>query len=378
MKILFFILLGLVTYAFLGYPFLLIVLSRIIPRKVSKKERDDIYVSIIIAAYNEEKTIGAKITNTLQLDYPAENMELIVASDGSTDRTDEIVRSFTDRGVVLNRVEGRKGKTEAQNQTVRIAKGDIVIFSDANALYQRDAVRKIAQNFNDEHVGGVCGNLVYSKSGNQKKNNEIVYWKFENYLKEKESNLSSVLGANGSIYAIRKNLYVSLPPNLISDFVGPLRVVEKGYRVVYEKDAISREDIASVSGIQAFRRKVRINNRTIQGLLYTLKLLNILKYGLVSFQFFSHKILRYLMPFIVMTLFGSNLLILDSSLGLSCLFLQCFFYSLSFIGYMQRLKTKQRKIFSLPWYFVWTHLAIILAWFEFTRGERNVVWEITR
>ncbi|MBA7687063.1 hypothetical protein ES703_95523 [subsurface metagenome] len=247
MEIFFFILLGIIIYAFVGYLFLLIILSTIIPRKVSKNERDDIYVSIIIAAYNEENVISAKITNMLQLDYPAEKIEIIVASDGSTDRTDEIVRSFADRGVFLYRIEGRKGKTEAQNQAVRIAKGDIIIFSDANALYRSDAIRKIVQNFNDECVGGVCGNLNYSKSDSHKENGESVYWKYENYLKQKESSLSSVLGANGSIYAIRKNLYVPLPPYLISDFVEPLKIVEQCYRVVYEKDAISREDISSVS-----------------------------------------------------------------------------------------------------------------------------------
>lgn len=341
-------------------------------------EREDIFVTIIIAAYNEEKVIESKLRNTLELDYPPDNMEIIVASDGSTDKTDEIVHRFSSRGVILNRVEGRKGKTEVQNQTVPIAKGDIIIFSDANALYGHDAVRKIVQNFNDTRVGGVCGKLVYLKSGIEVGDEEDIYWSFENFLKQRESILSSTLGSTGSIYAIRKDLYKPLPYYIISDFVEPLKVVEQGYRVVYENDAISKEHLSTVSGAGAFERRVRINNRTILGLFSTLSLLNIRKYGFVPFQLFSHKILRYLMPFVLVGVFLSNIFLLNSAVWKICFILQCLFYSFSLIGYLRRKNPKQSKVFSLPWFFVWTHLAIILAWLRFLKGKKYAIWETQR
>lgn len=341
-------------------------------------DREDFNVTIIIAAYNEEKIIADKIENSLQLDYPQERIEIIVASDGSTDGTDDIVRGFSDKGIILNRVEGRKGKTELQNQTVQLAKGEILVFSDANAFYETDAIRKIVQNFNDEKIGGVCGNLVYVKFSEKEENTENIYWKMEKFIKEKESDLSSVLGANGSIYAVRKELYDPLPYFLISDLVEPLKIVEKGYRVVYEKNAISKEDVASVSGTQAFNRKVRINSRSIQGLIYSLGLLDVRKYGWVSFQLFSHKILRYMMPFILIAIIILNIFLAGSLIFNILMILQFVFYLFAFIGYLQANKAEKNKIFTIPWYFTWIHLAILIAFFQLLKGEKKITWETVR
>jgi len=378
MQILFITISFIILYTFLGYPLLLLVLSKCIPKKVLKKERDDFFVSIIIAAYNEENCIRLKLENTLQLDYPKEKMEIIVASDGSTDSTDNIVREFSEKGIILYRVEGRKGKTEAQNQAVKIAKGDIIIFSDANAFYDSDAVRKIVRNFNDQEIGGVCGQLIYLNRTNSEMDTENHYWSFENSLKENESTITSILGANGSIYATKKNRYVFLPANLMSDLVEPLKIVEKGYRVVFEKEAISREDISSASGQNAFNRKVRINNRAIIGLINSLKLLNAGKYGMISLQFFSHKILRYIIPFLLIFLMILNTLILDSYTWIMIFIIQCIFYIFAIIGYLFSKKSKRIYLFSFPWYFVWTHLAILFAWFQFIQGKQTVIWEVKR
>jgi len=364
-----------VIYCFIGYPILLIILSTLKPRKIMISEENNLTVSIIIAAYNEENIIEEKIKNTLDLDYPNDRFEIIVASDASTDRTDEIVRKFKNKDIILFRREGRIGKTDIQNQAVNIAKGDIIIFSDANALYDRDAIKKIVRNFSDDHVGGVCGNLLYMNFDQNIDVAENLYWKYEKYLKEMESALNSVLGANGSIYAVRRNLYVPLPPNLISDFVEPLKIVEQGYRVVYEKEAISREDIKSVSGDQAFKRKVRINRRTIGALIYSLDFLGNRKNTLLFFQLISHKVLRYLMPFVLIVLYLLNIFVMNSILWKVCFSLQSLFYLLSFIGYLQRSNSRKKNIFYFPWYFVWTHIAILVGWFQFIKGDEVIVWE---
>ena len=368
-----------VFYSFFGYPILLFILGLLIDKPIRKKERRDFKVSIVIAAYNEENVIAQKIENTLGLSYPPEKMEIIVCSDGSTDNTDAIVKKYADRGIILHRVEGRKGKTEAQNQTVNITSGDIIIFSDANAFYYRNAIEKIVRNFNDESVGGVCGQLRYVRNTNSPKNTESAYWSFEKFLKETESKIGSVLGANGSIYAIRKDLYIPLKSDLISDFVEPLKIIEQGFRVIYEKEAISEEKIESIdNGLKAFKRKVRINNRAIRGMFHTLELLNIKQYGLISISLFSHKILRYLMPFILLFIFIFNFTLLGSIEWRLIFAVQILFYSFSFIGSIYEKNEKNNVLFSYPWYFFWTHVAILFAWYEFVRGKKRVVWETQR
>lgn len=379
MEILLITLISLVIYTFIGYPIIITFLSFLFSKKIVKKERTDYKVTLIIAAYNEEDVIKEKILNSLSLDYPRENIEIIVASDGSIDKTDEIVKEFESNGVVLNRVEGRKGKTEAQNKTVEISNGEIIVFSDANAIYHADAIKKLVRNFNDEAVGGVCGKLVYIDKKKSNSDSESIYWAYENILKEGEGRLSSVIGANGSIYAVRKNLYTPLNYSLISDFVEPLKVVEKGYRFVYEKDAISCEESESVEGAHAFNRKVRINIRTIIGIYESIRLLNIFKYGWVSLQYFSRKVIRYLMPFILIALFITNIFVTDSWRWEWFLYGQILFY-VSALIYALFENTVQHniKILSLAWYFVLVHLAIITAFFNILRGERKTTWETKR
>ena len=306
-------------------------------------------------------------------------MEIVVCSDGSNDNTDALVREYSNQGVVLHRVEGRQGKTEAQNQTVNITSGDIIIFSDANAFYHKDAIKKLVRNFNDNSVGGVCGQLSYIRTMQNSQNTENAYWSFEKFLKETESKIGSVLGANGSIYAIRRDLYVPLKSDLISDFVEPLKIIEQGYRVVYEKEAISEEKFESVdNGLKAFKRKVRINNRSIRGIFHTLGLLDIRKYGLISLCLFSHKILRYLMPFLLILIFILNFFLLNSIEWWLLFAMQIIFYGFSLIGSVYEKNEKHNILFSYPWYFFWTHTAILYAWYEFFRGKKRVVWEPQR
>lgn len=367
-------------YGFIGYPCLLYVLTKIIKNRINRKEREDLTVTMIIAAYNEEDVIAAKLKNTLNLSYPGEKLEIIVASDGSTDRTDEIVKSFSEKGIVLKRVEGRKGKTEAQNQCVKIASGEIILFSDANAFYSKNAIRKIIRNFNDDKVGGVCGNLVYYNEKDKSDDHENTYWKFEKFLKQKESDLGTLLGANGSIYAIRKDLYVPLANHLISDLVEPLKVVQKGYRFVYENEAISLEIFDTDTFSQAYNRKVRINVRSIIGLYHSRFLINLTKYGFTTIQFLSHKVLRYLMPFLLIAVFVVNIYCLKT------LFFWCFVlfglqvicYSAAILGFIRRNEEKSNKFIDTPWYFLWTHIAILNAFYRLIRGDRKITWDTVR
>ncbi|MDD4364019.1 MAG: glycosyltransferase family 2 protein, partial [Atribacterota bacterium] len=225
----------LLSYIYLGYPLSLYSLSLF-------KKYNIIYlvgylpsVSIIIAAYNEEKVIEDKIKNTLELDYPKEKLEIIVFSDSSKDNTDDIVKRYEKVGVKLLRIEGRKGKTFCQNRAVKHAKGEIVVFSDANSIYQSDAIKKLVRNFADKQIGCVSGELKYfSSDNNNDKNSEGFYWKYEKMIKRLESKNSSLVGANGAIYAVRKKLYVFLEDFAISDFTEPLMIFKNGCRVIYE------------------------------------------------------------------------------------------------------------------------------------------------
>jgi len=210
----------LVVLVTVGYPVLL-ALCWPLARRTRRIDDAEPHVSLIIAAFNEEAVLAGKLENSLALDYPSERLEMIVASDGSTDRTDSIAESFQDRGVTLLRLS-RTGKTGVQNEAARIARGDILVFSDANASYRTDAIRKLVRNFADPEVACVCGQLVYEGNSEGAGSGEGVYWAYENFMKRRESDLSSLIGANGSIYAVRRGDYVELDGDLISDFVEPL------------------------------------------------------------------------------------------------------------------------------------------------------------
>jgi len=219
-------------------------------------------VSLIIPVWNEEHTITAKLDNSLALDYPSQALEIIVASDGSSDNTEAIVERYESRGVRLLRYP-RRGKIHALKDAVRAASGEILVFSDANSMYQNDALRKLMRNFADPEVGGVCGNQIYLKSTNTEASSrgESLYWSYDKWLKQKESLTGSIVSAHGALYAIRRTLYK--PPRsaaVTDDFAISTAVVEQGYRLVFEREAIAYEEPTSTAGLE-FRRKVRIMTR---------------------------------------------------------------------------------------------------------------------
>src|SRR5436189_643652 len=253
---------ALLAYVIVGYPLLLQLIVWL--RGARPIRRSDVtpHVSFVISAYNEADVIRDKIHNALALDYPAEALEIVVISDCSDDGTDEIVREFASRGVKLARMSERGGKTAGLNATVPTLTGDIVVFSDANALYERDALRKLVRNFGDETVGYVTGEARYLKNRAAAADvGERAYWNYEIQMKRLETSLGSMVGGDGAIYAIRKALWQSLPEDAINDFLNPLQIVAAGWRGVYEPEAVCWEETGG--GIRnEYKRRVRIVSRS--------------------------------------------------------------------------------------------------------------------
>ena len=297
------------VYVYLGYPLILQTLVWILPTK--NLSRGDITppVTLITSCYNEADVIEEKINNCLDLDYERSKIEFLFVSDGSDDGTDEILNNYSDRGIKLIRQEGRLGKTSGLNLAVPQATGSIIVFSDANAIYSRDAIRKLVRNFNDADVGYVVGAALYSDSQQSSAGeNENTYWSYELKLKELESLLHSVVGGDGAIYAIRKALYEKLDPRDINDFVNPLQIIIKGYRGIFDSEARCHECSAGSFHKEGLRKE-RIVNRSIRGLVNCRAAMNPFKVGLFSFEVISHKLLRWLIPyFLLLALVGTTLL----------------------------------------------------------------------
>ena len=362
-----------------GYPLMISAFGLFIHRARVLRE-DEPTVSLIIAAHNEERVIREKIENSLALDYPGEKFEIMVASDGSTDRTNEIVRSFADKGIKLCAYE-RRGKTGIQNETVKEASGEILVFSDANAFYRKDAIRKLVRNFGDDQVGCVSGQLVYRRRDEcGAGESECSYWSYEKYLKCKESALFSLVGANGSIYAIRKKDYVHIGERLISDFVEPLEIVRRGKRVIYEPEAVSEEE-PSLSYEKEFRRKVRILTRSIQGLLHMKGLLNPFRYGIFSLQLLVHKAFRYLIPgFLLSGALSLLFLSRDPFYFLLCALMMISLLMAAIARAVENTTGGNRvlKLFNLIYYYVLVNLAVALAWVNVVKGSTITVWATDR
>lgn len=358
----------------LGYPIVLALLGPLVRRQRCLDDAEPT-VSLIIAAYNEEACIARKLENSLALDYPCECLEIVVASDGSSDRTEEIAKSFSDRGVLLYCFP-RTGKTGVQNQVARSAKGEILVFSDANAMYYPDAIHKLVRNFADAEVACVSGQLVYQTDRVGAGDSERSYWDYEKFMKRRESDLSSLIGANGSIYAVRRADYVEIDNDLISDLVEPLALVRRGKRVVYEPEAISVEEASSTYAVE-FHRKVRILTRSIRGVLHMRVLFNPFRYGIFSFQLFMHKLMRYTVPLFLLTGFVS-LTALAALGSYRPLFLLAagVVVATIFVGRRSRPQRPNPIIRAchLLYYYLMVNYALVLAWINILKGTRMVLW----
>jgi len=377
--IIFFLFVFFVLYVYTGYPLIIFMIAAIRRKNVQKKDDFEPTVSLIIAAFNEQDVIEEKLNNSLSLDYPKDRLELIVFSDASTDRTDEIVKKYENKNVRLIQLQKRKGKTAGQNLSVTRASGDIILFSDANAIYRKDAIRKIVRNFYDQSVGCVCGELIYfSEDKSLIGDAESVYWDYEKFLKRQEDRAASILGANGSIYALRKELFVPLPDETISDFIEPFKIIEQGYRVIYEPAALSFEQ-STTDFQEEYQRKKRIINRSFSSLIYYKTFLNPLKYPMLSFQLISHKLLRWLIPIYLLVIFLVNLFLLNLLFFQIMLGLQIIFYIMAILGYVLEKKHWHNILFYTPFYFCLVNIASLNAIIKyFFKRKKVVTWDPIR
>lgn len=378
MEVLILILLIIMFYSYLGYPLTLFFFSLFSSHKVIKDDSFLPAVSLLIAAYNEEDTIADKIKNSLELDYPKDKMEIVIVSDGSTDKTDEIVKSFELSGIVLFRVEGRVGKTEARNQAVLAMRREIIVFSDATAVYEKDAIRKLVRNFADPSVGMVSGNLTYFEKGQSSMGLATkLYWNYEKTIKKAQSKLYTLTGAVGCINAFRRKLYHVLPPNIIEDFTEPLMIVAQNYRIVYEEEAVSYERTTQKPS-QEFKMRVRVIRGGMKGFIYAFRRLNFKQHSFVLFQLFGHKVLRWLMPVFLILLFIVNLLsfIFNHNMAADLLMMAQFIcYAIALLGMMWKPPGIIGKVFSIPTYFVIINAASLKALYLTLTTDLEATWE---
>ena len=368
----------LVVYTYLIYPVLLWLLAagRKMPEYAPLGEWPT--ASLIIAAHNEEAVLRAKLENALAMEYPAERLDIIVVSDASTDGTDRIAAEFAERGVRLHRQEVRNGKTEAQNAGVRLARGQFLAFSDANSMYAPNALKRLLAPFADERVGCVCGELQYVNPDDQGAGKgEGLYWRYEQFLKRRESLLSSTLGANGAIYALRRELFVELGGDIISDFVAPLGAWRRGFRIAYEPKAVATEYSSGCFGDEFYRRR-RIVSRSLYGLWTEAGVLNPGAHFFFAFQMFSHKLLRWLVPVWLLVVLAVNIPLAASALYGLLLALQVAFYGLAALGLLLPKRLGRYWLFYVPAYFAATNWGTLLGVLSFLTGRRDRVWQPAR
>jgi glycosyltransferase involved in cell wall biosynthesis len=371
----FFLSIIVICYVYLGYPMVIWVLARVRNRSVKKGDIEP-NVSILISAHNEEESIQATIENKLALDYPRKRLEIIVVSDGSTDRTEEIVERYAVSGVKLIRQNPRAGKTSALNLAVPEAKGDILVFSDANSIWADDALRQMVRNFADPAVGYVTGRMIYtSADGNAIGDGCTAYMRYENFLRFLETRAGSVVGVDGGIDGIRKNIYVPMRPDQLPDFVLPLAVLSQGKRVVYEPAAVLREQ-ALQGAEDEYRMRVRVTLRSFWAICDMRHLLSLRKHKLPALQLWSHKVLRYMCFVFLIGAYLSNLLLwAEAGLYSTVFIIQNAFYGMAgAFPLMARMRFRP-KLFALSYYFVLINAASAHAFFKFLRREKLVVWQ---
>ncbi len=378
MEILFWSLIGLAFYVYAGYPALLAAIGLLRGARRVQVGAADRPVTLIVSAYNEEAVIAEKLRNSLDLDYPRALLQITVVSDASSDRTDEIVRGFSGDSVELLRMTERAGKTAGLNEAVRRARGEILVFSDANAMYRPDVLKIMVRNFADPHVGGVVGQSRYYTGTLQSERSEGLYWQYETAIKRLETCIGSVVGGDGAIYAIRRSLYAPMPADFLSDFVNPLQIVKSGYRFIYEPAAQSFER-AGDSLDKEFRRKVRIVNRAWRATLAMRALLNPLRFGFFAIELLSHKFLRWLMPVFMIGILACNAWLWGrSAIYVALLCLQGLFYACALAGHVLRNRPKPPKLLAVPYYFCLVNLASAIGIIDAFRGRTYATWSTVR
>lgn len=368
-------------YVYAGYPVLLWAVARCRRSPMPEAGCPPLpSVTLVISCYNEAAVIRAKLENSLALDYPKERLRILVVSDGSDDGTDEIVRAYADDGVCLVRQEGRLGKTMGLNLAMTQVDTDITVFSDANAMYDPGAVRELVRGFADPNVGYVVGAALYTDGdAGASARSEGLYWRYELAIKTLESRVSSVVGGDGAIYAIRTHLWQPLDQRDINDFVNPLQIVARGYRGLFQPQARCYEETAGDFGREV-ARKERIVNRSIRGLFRVRAVMNPFRSGWFAWQVISHKLLRWLIPGFLLLGFIGSLALALAGYTLFQLVALAGLLVLALAGW-GRLASDQNRLpvwLSFPYYFVAVNWYAVRGIVRALRGETHVTWTSAR
>lgn len=382
LTVIFFILLIIPINSFIFYPLVVFVISKFI-KDNNHKTKFIPEVSILIAAYNEEKVIEERLKNINNLKYDFTKLEVLIGSDCSNDRTNEILlekqKEFSWLKVYL--FDKRRGKASVLNDLIKLAKNDIIVFSDANTEFKPEALKNLVYSFKDEKIGGVCGKLVLTDDEVEKNESveEKKYWIYETIIKESESRLGLLFAANGGIFAIRKNLFENIPIEkaVTDDLFISLTVIGKGYKFVYAKDAIAVESVGKDVATE-FKRKVRFSATNFQTMTICFK--DIIKRGfLITYAFFSHKISRWFLPFNMILIYVLNILLFGKNTFFNFTFyLQSLFYLLAFLGYIGSKIRLKFFLFSLPFFFVLANIAVLKGFFKYLNKKHSVIWETTK
>ncbi|MGE4587822.1 MAG: glycosyltransferase family 2 protein [Mangrovibacterium sp.] len=391
-ELLFWISVFLVFYAFLGYGLVLYLLVRV-KRMFRKKAGDEDHngdnlpeVTLFVSAYNEREIIPWKVKNSLELDYPRDKIRHVWVTDGSDDGSAELLRSM--KNIEVYHQPERRGKIAAMNRGMQFVRTPIVIFSDANTRLGKESVRRIVSLFKDPGVGAVSGEkrISATKDAPVSGAGEGIYWKYESQLKKWDSELYSVVGAAGELFAIRSELWKEVEPDtLLDDFIISLRIAMAGYTVKYDPEAYA-EETGSASMEEELKRKIRISAGGIQAVLRLKTLLNIFKYGILSFQYISHRVLRWMVtPYLLLLIIPLNLLLCmqEQSGGIAGLYTvlwyaQILFYLLVLTGWLLRNRPVRFRLLLIPYYFWMMNYSVYIGLIRYVRGRQSVVWEKVR
>ncbi len=371
-KILFLVSMSIIIYTYIGYLAGLYILNFLHQKPVKKKDFQP-HVTIIISVYNEGGVIEEKIFNCLNLDYPGDKIEILIGSDGSTDETNNILKKHVSQKVRTFIYDERRGKPSILNKLVPLAKGEIIFFTDARQSLQKDALKEIVNNFSDPSVGSVSGQLILMKINSSHIGGGLAtYWDYEKLLRKYESGLGSMIGATGAIYAIRKELFVKLPADILLDDVFiPLKIVEKGFRAIFEPKALAYDKVSGTHQLE-FERKVRTIYGNWQIFSLFKNMFNPFR-SKIAIQLFSHKFLRLLVPYFLILLFFSNIFLLDDGRYKFIFALQVSFYSFALLGKL--FVNLRPPILKIPYTFCLLYLAAIKGFYSFAFQKQTITWK---
>lgn len=370
----------LIGFSYIVYPILLALAAKLFGKSNDCRNISEIKdwpeVAIIIAAFNEEQDIKDRIENLLFQDYPADKITYFIGSDGSTDGTNEIISQYTDSRLKAQLFEINRGKASVLNNLVELVEQPIVIFSDANTHFEKDAIKRLVIHFENNNVGAVCGELnLFNPSGND--NKDSTYWRYEQFLKDKEGQLDALLGANGAIYAIRTHLYIPIPANtVVDDFLIVMNVAKEKYTIIYDKEALAHEEVAP-SIAEESKRRIRIGTGNYQAFTRLFWVLNPF-IGWRFFTYFSHKVLRWFTPHLMIIALMSNFALIGNAFYNAILLIQIIAYLIAIWGLKvsERGKTIPPSL-ALLTFFISMNFALLQGFYRFAFKNVKGTWQRT-